>query len=113
MPIRARTANDQLQVYRFDKIFSGCRIVDIHKYFLEKVVKLRAGGNGYLYHDPCHTPMKLQEPMKTVKALLRPDVALSKRCCGESGILGEGIRHALLRDPTFKPALAAAQRLLR
>jgi glucose-6-phosphate dehydrogenase assembly protein OpcA len=32
---------------------------------------------------------------------------------GEPGILGEGIRHALMRDPTFKPALAAAQRLLR
>ncbi len=31
---------------------------------------------------------------------------------GEPGILGEGIRHALMRDPTFKPALAAAQRLL-
>ena len=24
----------------------------------------------YLYHDPCHTPMKLQEPLKTVKALI-------------------------------------------
>ena len=31
---------------------------------------------------------------------------------GEPGILGEGIRHALLRDPTFTPALAAARRLL-
>jgi len=31
---------------------------------------------------------------------------------GEPGILGEGIRHALLRDPTFKPALAAARRML-
>jgi len=31
---------------------------------------------------------------------------------GEPGILGEGIRHALMRDPTFKPALAAARRLL-
>jgi hypothetical protein len=27
---------------------------------------------------------------------------------GESGILGEGIRQALLRDPTYRPALAAA-----
>ena len=27
---------------------------------------------------------------------------------GEAGILGEGIRQALLRDPTFAPALAAA-----
>ncbi|HWC28020.1 MAG TPA: glucose-6-phosphate dehydrogenase assembly protein OpcA [Solirubrobacteraceae bacterium] len=31
---------------------------------------------------------------------------------GEPGILGEGIRHALLVDRTFKPALAAARRLL-
>ncbi|MDP2710283.1 MAG: glucose-6-phosphate dehydrogenase assembly protein OpcA [Solirubrobacteraceae bacterium] len=31
---------------------------------------------------------------------------------GEPGILGEGIRHALMRDPTFEPALAAARRLL-
>ena len=31
---------------------------------------------------------------------------------GEPGILGEGIRHALLRDPTFKPALAAAREML-
>jgi hypothetical protein len=27
---------------------------------------------------------------------------------GESGILGEGIRQALLRDPTYRPALDCA-----
>jgi glucose-6-phosphate dehydrogenase assembly protein OpcA len=31
---------------------------------------------------------------------------------GEGGILGEGIRQALLRDPTYRPALRAAQALL-
>ncbi len=31
---------------------------------------------------------------------------------GESGILGEGIRQALLRDQTYGPALAAAQEML-
>jgi glucose-6-phosphate dehydrogenase assembly protein OpcA len=31
---------------------------------------------------------------------------------GESGILGEGIRQALLRDPTYRPALTAAEALL-
>jgi hypothetical protein len=30
---------------------------------------------------------------------------------GEAGILGEGIRQALLRDPTYAPALAAAAKL--
>jgi glucose-6-phosphate dehydrogenase assembly protein OpcA len=29
---------------------------------------------------------------------------------GEAGILGEGVRQALLRDPTYSPALAAARR---
>jgi glucose-6-phosphate dehydrogenase assembly protein OpcA len=29
---------------------------------------------------------------------------------GEGGILGEGVRQALLRDPTYGPALSAAQR---
>jgi glucose-6-phosphate dehydrogenase assembly protein OpcA len=31
---------------------------------------------------------------------------------GESGILGEGIRQALLRDPTYRPALQCAQAFL-
>ena len=85
------TCYDQLQGYQFDKIFPGCRIIDIHEYLLEKGITLPSadgGAGGYLYHDPCHTPMKLQEPMKTVKALLGPNVIESKRCCGESGTLG-------------------------
>jgi hypothetical protein len=81
------TCYDQLQGYEFDKIFPGCRIVDIHEYLLEKGITLQSKG-AYLYHDPCHSPMKLQDPMKTVKALVGPDVLKSERCCGESGTLG-------------------------
>ena len=81
------TCYDQLQGYEFEKIFPGCRIVDIHEYLLEKGVKLESQG-AYLYHDPCHSPMKQQEPMKTVKALMGDGVIESKRCCGESGTLG-------------------------
>ena len=87
------TCYDQLQGYKFEEIFPGSRIIDIHEYLLEKNIRLdAASGGGYLYHDPCHSPMKLQEPMKTVKALVggaNPDSVLeSKRCCGESGTLG-------------------------
>jgi Fe-S oxidoreductase len=81
------TCYDQLQGYEFEKIFPGCRIVDIHEYLLEKGIKLDQAG-AYLYHDPCHTPMKQQDPMKTVKALLGDNVLKSERCCGESGTLG-------------------------
>jgi FAD/FMN-containing dehydrogenase/Fe-S oxidoreductase len=84
------TCYDQLQGYEFDKIFPGCRIIDIHEYLLEKNITLRTDspGQGYLYHDPCHSPMKLQEPMKTVKALMGDNVLKNERCCGESGTLG-------------------------
>ncbi len=81
------TCYDQLQGYEFGKIFPGSRIIDIHEYLLEKGVTLQ-GKEGYLYHDPCHSPMKLQDPMKTVKALVGEGVVKSERCCGESGTLG-------------------------
>ena len=84
------TCYDQLQGYEFDKIFPGCRIIDIHEYLLEKgiTLDLSNGATGYMFHDPCHSPMKLQDPMKTVKALVGDNVRKSERCCGESGTLG-------------------------
>ena len=83
------TCFDQLQGYEFEKIFPGCRIVDIHEYLLEKNITLDTSQRGaYLYHDPCHSPMKQQDPMKTVKSLVGEQVLKSDRCCGESGTLG-------------------------
>jgi FAD/FMN-containing dehydrogenase/Fe-S oxidoreductase len=82
------TCMDQLQKYEFSKIFPGCRLLDIHEYLLEKGVKAQ-GVNGvrYMYHDPCHTPMKTQQPLKVVNQLMGAPVALNDRCCGESGTL--------------------------
>ena len=86
------TCYDQLQGYGFEAIFPGCRIIDIHEYLLEKGIVLAPSTGsdpvGYLYHDPCHSPMKLQDPMKTVKALVGNNVLKNERCCGESGTLG-------------------------
>jgi FAD/FMN-containing dehydrogenase/Fe-S oxidoreductase len=80
------TCFDQLQGYEFDKIFPGSRIIDIHEFLLEKGITLNNAG-AFLFHDPCHSPMKLQEPIKTVKALLGDNVIQSDRCCGEAGTL--------------------------
>ena len=80
------TCYDQLQGYEFDKIFPGSRIIDIHEYLLEKGITLQNAGS-FMFHDPCHSPMKLQAPLKTVKALLGDNVIQSDRCCGESGTL--------------------------
>ncbi|CAM8661028.1 Protein of unknown function DUF3400 [Oxalobacteraceae bacterium] len=86
------TCYDQLQGYEFDKIFPGCRIVDIHEYLLEKGVKLEGvTGTRYMYHDPCHSPMKQQDPLKTVNSLITTidaqKIEKNDRCCGESGTL--------------------------
>ncbi|WP_324780068.1 DUF3683 domain-containing protein [Thiobacillus sedimenti] len=87
------TCMDQLLKYEFEKIFPGCRLLDIHEYLMEKGVQLDGvSGEKYLFHDPCHTPMKTYAPLKVANALLggSPDsdaVKLSDRCCGESGTL--------------------------
>ncbi len=82
------TCMDQLQQYQFEKIFPGCRLLDIHEYLMEKGVSLEGvEGQQYLYHEPCHTPMKTHNSLKVAGQLLGTDVKLSDRCCGEAGTL--------------------------
>jgi FAD/FMN-containing dehydrogenase/Fe-S oxidoreductase len=82
------TCMDQLQKYEFEQIFPGCRLLDIHEYLLEKGVKLEGvTGVRYMYHDPCHTPMKTYQPLKVVNQLMGSEVSANERCCGESGTL--------------------------
>ena len=55
---------------------------------MEKGIKLDLeNGVRYLYHDPCHTPMKTHQPIKVVSHLIGQSVSLNDRCCGESGTL--------------------------
>jgi Fe-S oxidoreductase/FAD/FMN-containing dehydrogenase len=88
------TCYDQLQGYEFDKIFPGCRIIDIHEFLMEKGVKLdQVTGVQYMYHDPCHTPMKTYDSIKVVNELMNSELQGQKitkndRCCGESGTFG-------------------------
>jgi len=80
------TCMDQLLKYEFEKIFPGCRLLDIHEYLMEKGLKIDGvTGVRYMYHDPCHSPMKTYAPLKVTNALMGQEVALNDRCCGESG----------------------------
>jgi Fe-S oxidoreductase len=82
------TCMDQLQKYEFGQIFPGCRLLDIHEYLMEKGVKLDGvSGVHYMYHEPCHTPMKQYTGIKVANELMGTRVDLNERCCGESGTL--------------------------
>ncbi|MGA2550978.1 MAG: DUF3683 domain-containing protein [Burkholderiaceae bacterium] len=86
------TCFDQLQGYQFDQIFPGCRIMDIHEYLMEKGIRLDGvTGTRYMYHDPCHSPMKTHSPLKVVNTLMNAElngaIETNDRCCGESGTL--------------------------
>jgi FAD/FMN-containing dehydrogenase/Fe-S oxidoreductase len=86
------TCFDQLQGYDFDSIFPGSKIMDIHEYLLEKGVRLEnITGTRYMYHDPCHSPMKKYDPLMVVNTLMNSaqngNIARNERCCGESGTL--------------------------
>jgi Fe-S oxidoreductase len=82
------TCMDQLLQYEFDRIFPGCRLLDIHEYLLEKGVVAESDadkGVQYLYHAPCHDPMKTHNSTRVAGQLLGRDIPLNDRCCGESG----------------------------
>jgi Fe-S oxidoreductase len=86
------TCYDQLQGYEFERIFPGCRIVDIHEFLMEKGVRLEGlTGVRYTYHDPCHSPIKQHAPLAVVNTLMNAGVngriEKNDRCCGESGTL--------------------------
>ena len=83
------TCMDQLLKYEFENIFPDCRLLDIHEYLMEKDVTLKnTTGSEYIYHDPCHTPMKHYDPITVASKLLNKKVIDSDRCCGEAGTLG-------------------------
>ncbi len=111
------TCLHELREYGFEKIFAGCRVMDVHDFLKEKGVKFDGLRNTrYIYHDPCHTPLKEGIPIKTVNALFKPkdgsSVVLSERCCGESGTFAIGrpdiasqvrfSKEASLRDASSK-----------
>jgi Fe-S oxidoreductase len=83
------TCMDQLLKYRFQQIFPDCRLLDIHEYLMEKGVTLNNSksnnGTQYLYHDPCHSPMKTHAPISVASTLMGANVLASDRCCGEAG----------------------------
>lgn len=57
---------------------------------------MASAASRYMYHDPCHTPMKAYAPPAATKSLMGQEVPLTDRCCGDAGPLpysAAGYRH--------------------
>ncbi len=82
------TCLKQLEHYDLETIFPGYRLLDTHEYLFEKGVSLKnldANSHEYIYHDPCHSPLKNTNVKSVVDGLMAKPVTMSKRCCGEAG----------------------------
>ncbi|MFQ5581888.1 MAG: DUF3683 domain-containing protein [Mariprofundaceae bacterium] len=82
------TCYDQLTRYQLEQVFPDAPLIDIHEYLMAQGVKVEAtGGTQYMYHEPCHTPLKRHGSEAAIDALLGSESVMSAECCGEAGTL--------------------------
>ncbi len=82
------TCYDQLTKYQLEQVFPDAPLIDIHEYLMAQGVKAEGlSGAQYLYHEPCHTPLKHHGSEAAIDALLGAAAVESAECCGEAGTL--------------------------
>lgn len=79
------TCIDQLLTYELSDIFKDSKLVDVHEYLLDSGLRLEANQTPYLYHAPCHDPIKSEDSQQVISQLMGVDVTQNDRCCGEAG----------------------------
>ncbi len=82
------TCYDQLVRYQLEQVFPDAPLMDIHEYLMARGVKAEGvRGAQYIYHEPCHTPLKRHGSQAAIAALLGEEAVESPQCCGEAGTL--------------------------
>lgn len=96
------TCIDQLDTYNLKNIFLDSESIDIHQYLLKNNIKLEETTEKYLYHTPCHDPIK-EDSTQVISEFMGAKVKDSERCCGEAGTF------AVARPDIAKAAKARKQ----
>ncbi len=82
------TCYDQLERYELEQVFPDAPLIDIHEYLMQQGVKTDAvSGVEYMYHVPCHSPLKRHGTHAAIESLLGSESVKSEECCGEAGTL--------------------------
>ncbi len=77
------TCIDQIATYNINKIFIDAKSIDIHQYLADNNITINSSEK-YLYHAPCHDPIKNNSD-EVISKIIGSTVVSSDRCCGESG----------------------------
>jgi len=82
------TCYDQLTKYQLEQAFPDAPLMDIHEYLMTQGVSTSdVSGVQYMYHEPCHTPLKRHGSEAVIQSLLGAPSVQSAECCGEAGTL--------------------------
>jgi len=82
------TCFDQLAKYQLEQVFPDAPLMDIHEYLMTQGVTVPdINGVQYMYHEPCHTPLKRHGSETVIESLLGAPSVQSAECCGEAGTL--------------------------
>ncbi len=82
------TCYDQLERYELEQVFPDAPLIDIHEYLMQQGVNTeRVEGVEYMYHVPCHSPLKRHGSHAVIESLLGAESVKSEECCGEAGTL--------------------------
>ncbi|WP_305016838.1 hypothetical protein [Mycobacterium tuberculosis] len=86
------TCYDQLQGYKFEEIFPGCRIIDIHEFLLEKGIKLSGAQGGYLSRESRGRPHRSRSrPARTSSRGGSPDATVPARSAPDRARVGAAV----------------------
>ncbi|MDX8380985.1 MAG: DUF3683 domain-containing protein [Ghiorsea sp.] len=82
------TCYDQLERYHLEEVFQDAPLIDIHEYLMTQGVSVdNVEGVQYMYHEPCHNPLKRHGSEVVISSLLNKESVESEECCGEAGTL--------------------------
>ncbi len=82
------TCYDQLERYHLEEVFQDAPLIDIHEYLMTQGVSVNdVQGVQYMYHEPCHNPLKRHGSEVVIESLLNKKSVESEECCAEAGTL--------------------------
>lgn len=81
------TCYEMLSDYQLENVFRGAKLIDINEFIARENLYSLATSDTLIYHEPCHTPMKLMGYQKTFAKLFNTKPVSVPNCCGEGGTL--------------------------